>query len=83
MAERGIIGGPADEIFEKLAAFANFGFPESHSVSFAYLVYASSRIKRYHPAAFCAVAEGTTHGLLLTALAGAGRPPSRGRGAYT
>ena len=54
MAERGITGGPADEIFEKLAAFANFGFPESHSVSFAYLVYASSWIKRYHPAAFCA-----------------------------
>ena len=29
----------------KLAAFANYGFPESHSVSFAYLVYASSWIK--------------------------------------
>ena len=54
MAERGITGGTADEIYEKLAAFANFGFPESHSVSFAYLVYASSWIKRYYPAAFCA-----------------------------
>ena len=29
----------ADQIFAALAAFANFGFPESHSVSFAYLVY--------------------------------------------
>jgi error-prone DNA polymerase len=54
MAERGITGAVADEIYEKLAAFANFGFPESHSVSFAYLVYASSWIKRYYPAAFCA-----------------------------
>jgi error-prone DNA polymerase len=54
MAERDITGAVADEIFEKLAAFANFGFPESHSVSFAYLVYASSWIKRHYPAAFCA-----------------------------
>ena len=38
----------------KLAAFANFGFPESHAMSFAYLVYASAWLKRYHPAAFCA-----------------------------
>ncbi len=45
-------GGRAD--LAKLAAFANYGFPESHSVSFAYLVYASSWLKRYYPAAFCA-----------------------------
>src|SRR6185436_6472163 len=54
MAERGITGEVADTIYDKLAAFANFGFPESHSVSFAYLVYASSWIKLYEPAAFCA-----------------------------
>jgi error-prone DNA polymerase len=54
MAERGITGAIADEIFDKLAAFANYGFPESHSVSFAYLVYASSWIKLRYPAAFCA-----------------------------
>ena len=54
MAERGITGDVADQIWEKLAAFANYGFPESHSVSFAYLVYASSWLKRYYPAAFCA-----------------------------
>jgi len=54
MAERGIVGDVADRIWEKLAAFANYGFPESHSVSFAYLVYASSWLKRYYPAAFCA-----------------------------
>jgi error-prone DNA polymerase len=54
MAERGITGAVADEIFTKMAAFANYGFPESHSVSFSYLVYASSWIKYHEPAAFCA-----------------------------
>ena len=44
----------ADELFVKMKAFANYGFPESHSVSFAYLVYASSWIKFHEPAAFCA-----------------------------
>src|ERR687897_501718 len=54
MARNGITGEVADEIYEKLAAFANFGFAESHSISFAYLVYASAFFKRYYPAAFCA-----------------------------
>jgi error-prone DNA polymerase len=54
MAANGITGEVADRIWEKLAAFASYGFPESHSVSFAYLVYASSWLKRYFPAAFCA-----------------------------
>ena len=54
MADRGITGEIADEIFHKMKAFANYGFPESHSVSFAYLVYASSWIKYHEPAAFCA-----------------------------
>ena len=54
MAERGIAGEVAEEIFMKMAAFANYGFPESHSVSFSYLVYASSWIKFHEPAAFCA-----------------------------
>jgi error-prone DNA polymerase len=54
MAERGVVGDVADAIWEKLAAFANYGFPESHSVSFAYLVYSSAWLKRWYPAAFCA-----------------------------
>jgi error-prone DNA polymerase len=54
MAERGITGDIADEVFLKMSAFANYGFPESHSVSFAYLVYASAWIKLHEPAAFCA-----------------------------
>ncbi len=54
MAERGIAGPVADAIWDKLVAFANFGFPESHSVSFAYLVYSSAWLKHHYPAAFCA-----------------------------
>ncbi|MCU1392390.1 MAG: dnaE [Ilumatobacteraceae bacterium] len=54
MAERGINDEIAEELFVKMSAFANYGFPESHSVSFAYLVFASSWIKLYEPAAFCA-----------------------------
>jgi error-prone DNA polymerase len=53
MAERDITEDIADELFMKMKAFANYGFPESHSVSFAYLVYASSWIKYHEPAAFC------------------------------
>src|SRR5207237_4577403 len=45
MAERGITGEIAEAIYEKLAAFADFGFPASPSVSLAYLVYSSSWMK--------------------------------------
>jgi error-prone DNA polymerase len=58
MAANGIGTEIADDIYGKLLAFANYGFPESHAVSFAYLVYASAWLKRYHPAAFCAALLG-------------------------
>lgn len=54
MAERGICGQVAEEIFHTLKGFAAFGFPESHSFSFAYLVYASAYLKVHHPEAFYA-----------------------------
>ena len=56
MAARGITGEVAEDIVHKIEGFADFGFPESHSVSFAYLVYASSWIKLHYPAEFaCAL----------------------------
>ncbi|HCU51587.1 MAG TPA: error-prone DNA polymerase, partial [Micromonosporaceae bacterium] len=58
MQRNGIEGELADDIYGKLAAFANYGFPESHAISFAYLVYASAWLKRYYPAAFCAALLG-------------------------
>jgi error-prone DNA polymerase len=52
--QHGITGELADRIYEKLEAFANFGFPESHALSFASLVFYSSWLKLHYPAAFCA-----------------------------
>jgi error-prone DNA polymerase len=54
MAERGIEPAIAEDIYAKILAFSNYGFPESHAISFAYLVYASAWLKRYYPAAFTA-----------------------------
>ncbi len=54
MATRGVGAEAGEQIWHKMVAFATYGFPESHSVSFAYLVYASAWIKRHYPAAFCA-----------------------------
>ncbi|WP_344096559.1 error-prone DNA polymerase [Microbacterium deminutum] len=54
MARNDLVGEDADAIYAKIQAFANFGFAESHSLSFALLVYASSWIKLHYPAAFLA-----------------------------
>ncbi|WP_223690549.1 error-prone DNA polymerase [Leifsonia poae] len=54
MAANGLTGDEADAIYAKIEAFANFGFAESHSLSFALLVYASSWLKLHYPGAFLA-----------------------------
>ena len=54
MRSNGIVGAPADEIWEKLQGFSSFGFPESHSVSFAYIVYMSAWLRFHYPAEFLA-----------------------------
>ena len=54
MKTNGIEGDVADEIYAKIQAFANFGFAESHSLSFALLVYASSWMRLHYPGAFLA-----------------------------
>ncbi|MGZ3142244.1 error-prone DNA polymerase [Lentzea chajnantorensis] len=53
-AANGIGEELAGRIYAKLLAFANFGFPESHALSFAHLVFVSAWFKLYYPAAFCA-----------------------------
>ncbi|GAA3580024.1 error-prone DNA polymerase [Microlunatus spumicola] len=79
MASHGIVGDLADDIYARIQAFANFGFAESHSISFALLVYASSWLKLHYPGAFLAgllraqpmgfyssqslVADGRRHGV--------------------
>jgi error-prone DNA polymerase len=54
MARKGLVGPEADAIYLKILSFANFGFAESHALSFAKLVYASSWCKLHYPAAFLA-----------------------------
>lgn len=54
MAKNGLTNEVADQIYAKIEAFANFGFAESHAISFALLVYASSWLKLHYPAAFLA-----------------------------
>jgi error-prone DNA polymerase len=54
LAAHGITGEIADRIYTQLSAFANYGFPESHAASFAYMVYSSAWLKLHYPAAFCA-----------------------------
>ena len=43
----------AEKLFRQIQGFGDYGFPESHSASFALIAYVSSWLKRYHPAAFC------------------------------
>ena len=54
MARQGIHGRAAEEIVHAITSFALYGFPESHSASFALLAYASAYLKVHHPAAFYA-----------------------------
>ncbi|WP_367882302.1 helix-hairpin-helix domain-containing protein [Rathayibacter oskolensis] len=54
MERNGITGEVADDIYRRIQAFANFGFAESHAISFALLVYASAWLRLHYPAAFTA-----------------------------
>jgi len=54
MTARGYSEEFARRCFNQIKGFGSYGFPESHAVSFALLVYASAYLKRHHPAAFCA-----------------------------
>jgi error-prone DNA polymerase len=54
MRERGYPDSFAQQIFNQILGFGEYGFPESHSASFALLVYTSAWLKHYEPAAFCA-----------------------------
>ena len=52
LLDRGISQQVSDKLIRHIAAFSTYGFPESHSTSFALLVYASAWIKRFYPAEF-------------------------------
>jgi len=52
MTHRGYSSEFADRLFEQIKGFGGYGFPESHSASFAILAYISAWFKCHHPAAF-------------------------------
>ncbi len=54
MLERGYTREFAEQLYKQIQGFGEYGFPESHAASFALLVYASSWLKTYYPAEFCA-----------------------------
>ena len=54
MAKHGLSEAESDAIYLRIQSFANFGFAESHALSFALLVYASSWLKLHYPGAFLA-----------------------------
>jgi error-prone DNA polymerase len=54
MTKRGITGAAQEEVVRGITSFALYGFPESHSASFALIAYASAYLRAHHPAAFLA-----------------------------
>ncbi|HEY2808389.1 MAG TPA: error-prone DNA polymerase [Steroidobacteraceae bacterium] len=53
MAQKGYPAEFAERIYRQMLGFGDYGFPESHALSFALLVYDSAWLKHYEPAAFC------------------------------
>ena len=54
MVRRGYDPEFAQNCFNQIKGFGEYGFPESHAAAFAYLVYVSAWIKRFHPEVFAA-----------------------------
>ena len=54
MRRNGLTGKFAEQVFNQIRGFGEYGFPESHAASFALLVYVSCYLKCHYPAAFCA-----------------------------
>ncbi|TDX01886.1 error-prone DNA polymerase [Dinghuibacter silviterrae] len=52
MVAKGYQASYAERVFKQLEGFGSYGFPESHAVSFALLVYVSAWLKCYHPDVF-------------------------------
>jgi error-prone DNA polymerase len=68
MKARGYTQQFAQQIFNQIKGFGEYGFPESHSASFALLAYVSSWLKCYHPAAFtCALLNSQPMGFYAPA----------------
>src|SRR3990170_7956078 len=55
-AAKGVDAGVAATVYDKILAFASFGFPKSHAAAMAVTAYHVAWLKRYYPAEFyCAL----------------------------
>jgi error-prone DNA polymerase len=67
MLARGYKREFAEQIYQQIQGFGEYGFPESHAASFALLVYVSSWLKHHEPAAFaCALLNSQPLGFYST-----------------
>jgi error-prone DNA polymerase len=56
MVENGIDEAFAEQIFEQIRGFGEYGFPESHAASFALIAYATAWVRAHYPTVFtCAL----------------------------
>ncbi|UZW55258.1 error-prone DNA polymerase [Sphingobium sp. JS3065] len=68
MVERGYEAEFAQRCFKQIEGFGSYGFPESHALSFARLVYVSAWIKCHQPALFaCALLNSQPMGFYAPA----------------
>jgi error-prone DNA polymerase len=68
MVARGYPSDFAERCFKQIEGFGSYGFPESHALSFARLVYISAWIKHRHPAVFaCALLNSQPMGFYAPA----------------
>ena len=68
MTARGYERDFAERCFRQIEGFGSYGFPESHALSFARLVYVSSWIKCHQPAVFaCALLNAQPMGFYAPA----------------
>jgi len=68
MRERGYQTSFAQQVFSQIKGFGEYGFPESHSASFALLVYVSCWLKHHEPVVFtCALLNSQPMGFYAPA----------------
>lgn len=68
MLSRGYTETFARQIYQQILGFGEYGFPESHSASFALLAYVSAWLKYYYPATFvCALLNSQPMGFYAPA----------------
>ena len=68
MTAKGIEPAFAEQVFDQIRGFGEYGFPESHAASFALIAYATSWLRRHYPDVFtCALLNAQPMGFYAPA----------------